>query len=367
MKLHGNARTCPNCRRFMVRQVIDEGRPARVLASDFGVSERTLYKWLRRFRLEGPRGLIDRSSAPHSVPRRYPQPSEELKKALFATLHSPPKAFGFNRTTWRMGDLLAVLRRRGFVANLAMIRKLIRDAGYRWRKARVVLTSNDCRFREKVDRVRKILCQLKENEAFFSIDEFGPFAIRLRGGRALVPPGQLRAVPQWQRSKGSLIVVAALELASNQVTHFYSKRKKTGEMIRMLTMLCEQYAARKRIFVSWDAAPWHRSRELFEYLAEQNANAAREHRPVIEVAPLPGRAQFLNVIESVFSGMARAIVHNSNYPSVAAAQTAIDLYFAERNEHYRRNPRRAGNKIWGHERVPSAFAEVNNCKDPRYS
>ena len=33
---------------------------------------------------------------------------------------------------------------------------------------------------------------------------------------------------------------------------------------------------------------------------------------------------------------------------------------------HRANPRRAGNKIWGKERVPPEFAAGNNCKDPRY-
>jgi hypothetical protein len=68
----------------------------------------------------------------------------------------------------------------------------------------------------------------------------------------------------------------------------------------------------------------------------------------------------------VFSGMARAIVHNSDYPSPDAAREAIDRYFAERNEHFRQNPRRAGKKIWRKERVPSEFSENNNCKDPEY-
>jgi hypothetical protein len=35
--------------------------------------------------------------------------------------------------------------------------------------------------------------------------------------------------------------------------------------------------------------------------------------PVVDLAPLPAGAQFLNVIESVFSGMAPAIIANSNY------------------------------------------------------
>jgi hypothetical protein len=84
------------------------------------------------------------------------------------------------------------------------------------------------------------------------------------------------------------------------------------------------------------------------------------------IAPLPARAQFLNVIESIFSGMARAIIHNSDYKSVDHAKAAIDRHFDDRNRHFLAHPRRAGNKIWGKERVPPRFSEANNCKDPRY-
>jgi hypothetical protein len=87
---------------------------------------------------------------------------------------------------------------------------------------------------------------------------------------------------------------------------------------------------------------------------------------LIETAPLPAGAQFLNVIESVFSGMARAIIHSSDYKSVDEAKTAIDRYFAERNAHFRDHPRRAGKKLWGKEREPAVFSEASNCKDPRY-
>lgn len=181
-----------------------------------------------------------------------------------------------------------------------------------------------------------------------------------------MPPGGLRSVPQWQKSKGSLIVTAALELRSNQVSHFYSKRKNTGEMVILLERLVDEYHDRRTLFITWDAAPWHRSRELFEFIRRHNRNASRGRAPVIRVVPLPARAQFLNVIESVFSGMARAIIHNSDYPSPDAARTAIDRYFAERNDHFRTHPRRAGKKIWGKERVASEFSEGQNCKDPAY-
>jgi hypothetical protein len=62
---------------------------------------------------------------------------------------------------------------------------------------------------------------------------------------------------------------------------------------------------------------------------------------MVKLAPLPARAQFLNVIESVFSGMSRSIIQNSDYESVSAARSAIDRYCQERNEHFRNNPKPA--------------------------
>ena len=87
---------------------------------------------------------------------------------------------------------------------------------------------------------------------------------------------------------------------------------------------------------------------------------------MVKLMPLPARAQFLNVIESVFSGLARSVIQNSNYPSVKDAKSAIDRYIDERNAFFRANPRRAGNKIWGEEQVPSRFSVSHNCKHPKY-
>ena len=73
MKLHSNARTTPYSRELMVRRVLEEGNPAKDTAEAAGVSVRTLYKWLRRYREQGVQGLQDRSSRPHRCPRQIPQ------------------------------------------------------------------------------------------------------------------------------------------------------------------------------------------------------------------------------------------------------------------------------------------------------
>ena len=64
--------------------------------------------------------------------------------------------------------------------------------------------------------------------------------------------------------------------------------------------------------------------------------------------------------------MSQAIIHNSDYKSKDDAKSAIDQYFAERNEHFRMHPQRAGKRIWGGERHATVFSESENHKDPKY-
>jgi transposase len=292
--------------------------------------------------------------------------NEDLQKAIFGLLHEPPSLHGINRTTWKMADLKSTLHTQGYNVSLQVIRTIIKNAGFRWRSAKVVLTSTDPDYREKLENVQSILSTLKDDERFFSIDEYGPFAIKMKPGRLLVSPDTYPSVPQWQKSKGWLILTAALELSTNQVSHFYSTAKNTAEMIRMAQLLIDEYAGCRKLYFSWDAASWHVSKELKTFISHHNSKCRSNKRPRLELAPLPASAQFLNVIESIFSGMARAIIHNSDYPSVDAAKKAIDRYFAERNQHFRKNPRRAGNKIWKLERTSSVFNPGNNCKNPAY-
>ena len=71
MKLHANARTCPKSRRLLVDRV-GAGWSVMEAAEAAGVTDRTARRWLKRWRSEGPAGLVDRSSAPHRIPHKTP-------------------------------------------------------------------------------------------------------------------------------------------------------------------------------------------------------------------------------------------------------------------------------------------------------
>ena len=87
-----------------------------------------------------------------------------------------------------------------------------------------MLTSRDPNYEIKVEKIVKILAGLKGDEAFFSIDEFGPFAVKRRGGRKRVAPGEDYTVPPQQKSKGCLIITAAWNYRV-KMTHFCSTRR----------------------------------------------------------------------------------------------------------------------------------------------
>lgn len=72
MNLHKHARLTPRGRALLVERVIKQGLRVEEAAHAAGVSVRTAYKWLRRYREEGLHGLQDRSSQPKCSPRATP-------------------------------------------------------------------------------------------------------------------------------------------------------------------------------------------------------------------------------------------------------------------------------------------------------
>ena len=73
MNLHHHARLSPRGRALLVDRVLVQGLRVEEAAHAAGVSVRTAYKWLRRFKEEGAAGLFDRSSRPHACPHATPQ------------------------------------------------------------------------------------------------------------------------------------------------------------------------------------------------------------------------------------------------------------------------------------------------------
>jgi transposase InsO family protein len=72
MEVHANAPLSPIGRRRVVDRVLEQEWSITTAALAAGVSERTVYRWLARWRAHGPAGLVDRRSVPHRIPHKTP-------------------------------------------------------------------------------------------------------------------------------------------------------------------------------------------------------------------------------------------------------------------------------------------------------
>jgi len=82
MNIHKNARLTPHSRAELVRRVVTEGQSVTAVAAGFGVTVKTVGKWVARYRSEGLTGLADRSSRPHRLYRPTPVAIVEQVEAL---------------------------------------------------------------------------------------------------------------------------------------------------------------------------------------------------------------------------------------------------------------------------------------------
>ena len=72
MKPHGSAKLSPASRLLLVQRV-EAGWTMSAVSASLGVSQRTGFKWLRRFREGGEAALADRSSRPERCPHQTPE------------------------------------------------------------------------------------------------------------------------------------------------------------------------------------------------------------------------------------------------------------------------------------------------------
>lgn len=264
---------------------------------------------------------------------------EQKRLRLLEIFHDRPLSFDINRSNWTQSALaLAYYKKydeKWFNSNMG---RFLKKSGYTIKKARRVLTSPDPEYREKVELVISTLQNLKTNELFFFIDEMGPMRIKKYGGHAYIHKDEDLAYPQIQPYKGSITMAAAISATTNQITWLSGSKKDSQAMIDLIEILFNQHPTASKIYLTWDAASWHRSKQLIDWLDVFNADTENTATgPIIHLVPLPTSSQFLDVIESIFSAMKRAVIHHSDYKSKIEMKTAISRHFSERNAYVQAN------------------------------
>lgn len=335
--------------------------PKSIIAKMLGSARSTIGNYLKIYLKSGVEALFSWNTTRPSADAA----SDVIRrKRILEILHNRPTQYGINRTSWTQPTLIqAYLKSHGENLSRYAVVRILDVVHYRWKKARRVLTSPDPNYNEKVELLLKTLHSLAADEMFFFLDEWGPVQVKMRGGKAYQSPDSATEIPRRQTHRGTVSFVGALSATTNCMTWHFVGSKDSAAMWNLLEMLYNQYHNMRKIYVTWDSVAWHNSASLLETLDGFNEQTLHtSDGPIIELIPLPTSAQFLNVIEGVLSGMTRAVVNNSNYPSSSEMKRAISRHFRERNEFFTQNPKRAGKKIW----ELDFFEDIENLKSGNY-
>lgn len=316
----------------------NDGRSLVEVMDTVHMAPRTIYRWLSNFNRDRLDSIEVRINAPG-----WEVAKQERRTRVIDIIHKTPSIYGINRTTWTYAAICEAYEQEyGDVISVGKVAGVVKSTGYSWRRARTVLTSPDPGYKEKVQLILKTLRGLGQDDRFFFLDEVGPYRVKKYGGQRLSLKDQVETIPAMQRGRGKVQFVAALEAVTNQLTWRFTGDKSAISLVRFLEDLVPTYSFCENLYFTWDAISVHNAKAVIGWIVSHNKGAG----PHVEVVPLPANAQFLNVIEAVFGGMKRAVICNSDYPSPQDMKEAIARYFEERNEYYRQNPKRAGNKIW---------------------
>jgi transposase InsO family protein len=118
MNIHENARTTPHSRATLVQRVCTESWHVAQAARAAGISERTAYKWLRRFRDGGLAGLRDRRSRANSLPHALS--AEWCELLIFMRGFRMPARVIAEQLGMPRSTVSAVLARNGLGAQAAL-------------------------------------------------------------------------------------------------------------------------------------------------------------------------------------------------------------------------------------------------------
>jgi hypothetical protein len=114
-----------------------------------GTCSQTFRKYYNRHSVSGlATDLLPRRRGPKHRLESVAE-AAQAKEAVFKILHSPPSDFGFNRATWKRADLQQALKSTGVMLSKRNIQSIIKAAGYRWLKAKQMLTSKDPEYRTR--------------------------------------------------------------------------------------------------------------------------------------------------------------------------------------------------------------------------
>ena len=306
------------------------------------VSRPSIYKWIEKALAMGiEEGLKDKYHRP-----KEPVITGEAKAWVVNLACKKPTDYGYAAEMWTRSALAKHAREYGPAAGhdclqkaaKATIQRILDEHPVRPHKMAYYLERRDPEFEKKME---EVLCVYKEvalqNEAAqpddvpsiitVSMDEKpGVQAIKNVAPDIMPEPGkQSRMMRDYEYKRlGTLSILATLDLHDGHVIAQVHDKHRSSEFISLLKEMDAHYPAESNIRIIPDNHSAHISKETMKYLASRPGRFLYVHTPK--------HGSWLNLIETLFSKMARTFLKHIRVNSKQELKERILLGIREIND-----------------------------------
>jgi transposase len=248
--------------------------------------------------------------------------SEPVRRRICLMARCCPRDLGLAFSTWSLTKLAEYLADAEIAAvSRETIRQILRAGGVRWQATKTWKASTDPQFLTKMHRVLDLYDHPPAEGRVICADEFGPLNLQPRPGRAWRPaghPARLRAT--YRRTRGIRHMLAALDLATGQMTYRIRERKRWREFLAFLKLLRARWPGQTLHVIVDNFSP-HKHPEVTGRAAGNN----------VELVFLPTYSSWLNWIEPEFAALRYFALNGTDHRTHAWQAEMIGAYMRWRN------------------------------------
>ena len=288
-----------------------EGRSNTAVASDLGVTARTVGKWRGRFQEQGPDGLLDepRPGAPRTIT------DDMVEAVIVKTLEEKPK----DATHWSTRSMA-----RAMGMSQASIGRIWRAFGLQPHRAETFKLSTDPLFVEKVRDVVGLYLDPPERAVVLCVDEKDRIQALARF-QPILP--MLLGTPERRSHDyvrhGTTSLFAALDTLTGKVIGSLRRRHRASEFKRFLVQIDAEVPDDLAVHLILDNYATHKTPAIKRWLLRH---------PRFHLHFTPTGASWLNLVERWFAELTTKKIKRGAHTSVQGLERDIRDWVATWNE-----------------------------------
>ena len=307
------------------------------IASRIGINKNTVKNCLsklREFGVEAALNDLPRPGKPRTI-------TDEDRSWILNLACTKPLDYGYPDELWSytlMTDHIRKNRDSMINVSRSTVFEILNEAEIRPHKVRYYVEKRDEDFDRKmavvlhvykeVDMINNgvIIPDLKDTITISFDEKPGIQAISLTSEELPPVPGKHPSVTRDYEYKrlGTLSLLAGIDLHTGSVTETVSRTHNSDDFILFLKKLDSSYPEEKKIRLILDNLKVHTSRKTKEYLLTVPNR--------FEFVFTPKHGSWLNIVEILFSKLARTMLREIRVKTVEELKNRIDQYFQEINK-----------------------------------